>query len=224
MPTTDGDGPPVVPVAGMEVRVQRFDRVLTRVENVLAASALGLATIIAVGAVLLRYFFGIFLFWSEEAIIYLVIYSTFLGAVITLRHGEHVNVDIFRAFLRERGKRAVGVLAAAITVVYLAAVGVFAWLLLFEPFSTSTTTPSLKLPLWVVEAAVPIGFTLMLLRALEILVRTARGIEAFPEAGRSLLEVEADVAGVEARDIERTRRAPGDPPGPRADEPEGGDR
>jgi C4-dicarboxylate transporter, DctQ subunit len=192
--------------------VQRFDRVLTRIENVLAASALGLATIIAIVAVLLRYLFGIFLFWSEEAIIYLIIYSTFLGAVITLRHNEHVNVDIFGAFLKARGKRALGVLAAAITVVYLVCIGFFAWLLLFEPFSTSTITPSLKLPLWVVEAAVPIGLTLMLLRALEILVRNARGADTFAEARHSLLEIEAEASGTDVRDVERTRREIGDEP------------
>jgi C4-dicarboxylate transporter DctQ subunit len=188
--------------------VQRFDRVLTRIENVLAASTLGLATLIAIVAVVLRYFFGVFLFWSEEATIYLIIYSTFLGAVITLRHNEHVNVDIFGPFVKARGKRALAVLGAAITVVYLVSIGFFAWALLFEPFSTSTITPSLKLPLWVVEAAVPVGLTLMLLRALEILVRTARGGEAFPEGHRSLLEIEADAAGIDARDVERTRREP----------------
>jgi C4-dicarboxylate transporter DctQ subunit len=192
--------------------VQRFDRVLTRIENVLAASALGLATIIAIVAVLLRYLFGIFLFWSEEAIIYLIIYSTFLGAVITLRHNEHVNVDIFGAFLKARGKRAFAVLAAAITVVYLVCIGFFAWLLLLEPFSTSTITPSLKLPLWVVEAAVPIGLTLMLLRALEILVRNARGVDAFAEAQRTILEIEAEASGTDVRDVERTRREIGDDP------------
>jgi C4-dicarboxylate transporter DctQ subunit len=197
----------------MEVSsVQRFDRVLTRIENVLAASALGLATLIAIVAVVLRYVFGIFLFWSEEAIIYLIIYSTFLGAVITLRHNEHVNVDVFGAFLKARGKRAFAVLGAAITVVYLACIGTFAWLLLFEPFSTSTITPSLKLPLWVVEAAVPIGLTLMLLRALEILVRAARGVEAFPEGHRSILEVEAEATGIDVRDVDRTRREIGDEP------------
>jgi C4-dicarboxylate transporter DctQ subunit len=185
--------------------VHRFDRVLTRVENVLAASALGLATVIAIVAVLLRYFFGIFLFWSEEAIIYLVIYSTFLGAVITLRHNEHVNVDIFGVFLKARGRRVLAVVAAAVTVVYLACVGAFAWLLLFEPFSTSTITPALKLPLWVVELAVPIGLTLMLLRALEILVRSARGVEAFAEGERSVLEIEAEATGLDVRDVERTR-------------------
>ncbi len=192
--------------------MHRFDRVLTRIENVLAASALGLATIIAIGAVLLRYLFGIFLFWSEEAIIYLIIYSTFLGAVITLRHNEHVNVDIFGAFLKARGKRVFAVVAAAITVVYLVCIGFFAWLLLFEPFSTSTITPSLKLPLWVVEAAVPIGLTLMLLRALEILVRNARGVDAFAEAQRSIVEVEAEATGLDVRDVERTRRELGEDP------------
>lgn len=182
--------------------MHRLDRVLTRVENVLAAATLGAATVIAIVAILLRYLFGIFLWWSEEAIIYLIIYSTFLGAVITLRHNEHVNVDVFGPFLRARGKRALAIIAAAVTVVYLVCIGALAWLLLFEPFSTSTITPSLKLPLWVVELAVPIGLTLMLVRALEILVRNARGVEAFAEGERSLLEVEAEAAGLDPRDVE----------------------
>lgn len=176
--------------------MSRLDRVLTIVENVLAASALALATVIAVLAVVLRYVFGTFLFWSEEAIIYLIIYSTFLGAVITLRHNEHVRVDLLIVVLK-RGKRAVAVLGAALTVVYLLTVGFYAWLLLFEPFSSSTSTPALKLPLWVVEAAIPVGFTLMLLRALEIVWRTARGRTAFEEGEKSVLEAEADAAGID---------------------------
>ncbi|HLU58557.1 MAG TPA: TRAP transporter small permease [Pseudonocardia sp.] len=177
---------------------------LTRVENVLAAATLGAATVIAIVAILVRYLFGIFLWWSEEAIIYLIIYSTFIGAVVTLRHNEHVNVDVFGPFLRARGKRALAVIAAAVTVVYLVCIGALAWLLLFEPFSTSTITPALKLPLWVVELAVPIGLTLMLVRALEILVRNARGVEAFAEGERSLLEVEAEATGLDPRDVERS--------------------
>ena len=184
--------------------MHRLDRVLTRVENVLAAATLGAATVIAIVAILVRYLFGIFLWWSEEAIIYLIIYSTFIGAVVTLRHNEHVNVDVFGPFLRARGKRALAVIAAAVTVVYLVCIGALAWLLLFEPFSTSTITPALKLPLWVVELAVPIGLTLMLLRALEILVRNARGVEAFAEGERSLLEVEAEATGLDPRDVERS--------------------
>jgi len=176
--------------------VSRFDRALTIVENVLAATALAGATAVAVLAVLLRYFFGTVLFWSEEAIIYLVIFSTFLGAVITLRHDEHVRVDLIPLFLGERGKRAFAFLSAALMAVYLAAVGGYGWLLLFQPAARDIITPALKLPLWVVELAIPVGFTLMFLRVLEVMWRITRGRPAFPEARQSVLEAEASGLGM----------------------------
>ncbi|SDY11134.1 Tripartite ATP-independent transporter, DctQ component [Modestobacter sp. DSM 44400] len=175
--------------------MSRLDKILTAIENALAMTALGLATAIAVSAVLLRFFFNVFFSWSEEAIIYLIIYSTFLGAVITLRHNEHVSVDVLLIVLKGRVRRAVAVLGAVLTAIYLLVVGIYAWLLLFEPFSTSTVTPSTKLPLWVVEAAVPIGFTLMFVRALEIVWRTARGRTAFEEGEGSILMSEAEATG-----------------------------
>lgn len=182
----------------------RFNRVLTTVENVLAAGTLALAVLIAFAAIALRALTGTFLFWSEEAIIYLVIYSTFLGAVITLREQEHVNVDIIAVFLGRRGKQGMAVLASLVTIAYLGVVGVFAWLLVFEPFSFSTVTPALKLPLWVVELAVPIGFTLMFLRAIEILWRVARyGVRE--DTVQEALEVEAAAIGLQVGDLHRLR-------------------
>jgi TRAP-type C4-dicarboxylate transport system permease small subunit len=170
---------------------------LTGVENVLAAGALAAAALIAISAVIRRCGFGIFLFWSEEAIIYLIIFSTFFGAVITLRQQEHVNVDVIAAFLGRRGKRVMALIAIALTLVYLAAVGYYAWLLLFEPFSTSTTTPALGLRLWVVESAVAIGFTLMFLRGLELAVRIWRhGVEE-----EDVLETEAASIGLDDDDL-----------------------
>lgn len=181
----------------------RLNRILTTVENVLAAGTLGAAALIAFLAILLREALGIFLFWSEEAIIYLIIFSTFLGAVITLRHQEHVNVDIAAVFLGKRGKQGLALIAATLTLVYLAVIGYFAWLLLFEPFSSDTVTPALKLPLWVVEAAVPIGFTLMFLRAIELLVRVARGGEVKNNVQDAALATEAEGIGLDITDINR---------------------
>jgi C4-dicarboxylate transporter DctQ subunit len=170
--------------------VSRFDAVLTRVENVLAAGALAAAAIIAIAAVISRYVFDYFIFWSEESIIWLVIFSTFIGAVITLRHNEHVNVDIIAVFLGERGKRIMALLGIVMFLVYLGAIGFFAWVMIFEPRYSNTVTPALKLPLWVVSLALPIGSTLMFLRSLEILFRLARGRNPFPEAAASLVAAE----------------------------------
>ena len=174
--------------------MSRFDSILSKLENILAAGSLGAAALLAIVAVLLRTFFNEIIFWSEEAIIYLVIFSTFLGAVITLRHNEHVNVDVVAVFLKERGKQVMAIIGVLITLIYLGAVGYFAWILIFEPRSSATVTPALELPLWVVTLPLPIGFTLMFLRAIEILVRLIRGTDPYPHAADTLLEAEGGTA------------------------------
>ncbi len=162
--------------------MSRLDRVLTGIENTLAALALAGASLLACLQVILRYLFDYTIFWSEEATIYLLILSTFIGAVITLRHNEHVSVDVLSFVFGERGKRALAVLAALILVAYCAIFGAYAWILVTEPAALRIVTPALRLPLWVVELSLPIGLTLMFLRALEMLYRSARGRETFPEA------------------------------------------
>lgn len=171
--------------------MSRLNRVLTAVENVLAAGALGLAALVAIVAVLVRALFGYVIFWSEEAVIHLVITSTFLGAVVALRHGEHVGVDILTPMLRERGRRVLMMIGTAVTLVYLGLVGGFAWLLLAEPYMRLTVTPAIGAPLWLVTLPVPIGLTLMFVRAVEIGIRLLRSEDPYPEHTAET-EAEAD--------------------------------
>jgi C4-dicarboxylate transporter DctQ subunit len=173
-----------------------LNRALTVVENVVASAALAAAAFVAILAVVLRYAFNILIFWSEEAVIYLVLLSVFVGAVITLRHDEHVRVDLLPVLLKGRLKLGVQVLATLLTLVYLGLIGAYGWLLLFEPATRDTVTPALKAPLWVVYFALPLGFTLMFLRTLEVLFRQLTGREAHPEAAQSVLDAEASGLGM----------------------------
>ena len=177
--------------------MSRFDRILTLLENLLAGGALALATLIAIAQVLLRTIFDIHLYWSEETIVYLIIYSTFIGAVVTLRHNEHISINVFEPFVGKVGKRRMEILGVSVMIVYLVIVGFFAWMLLFEPFSSATVTPTLKLPLWVVELAVPLGLTLMLLRSIEMLVRLARGKPGFAEGDKSEFQRAEESIGID---------------------------
>ena len=185
--------------------MKQLDRVLSGVENVLAAGALGLAAIISIINIVIRQF-GQAWFWTEEAVIYLIIFSTFIGAVITLRHNEHVSVDILGVFFKERGKKGLALVAGVVTLVYLGIMGVLGWRLLFEPFSSTRVTPVLKVPLWVVEAAVPIGMTLMFLRAIEMLWRTWRygRVGDDPDA---VLVAEAEATGLTIEQIRASHEA-----------------
>lgn len=132
--------------------------------------------------VIARYVFNQSIFWSQEAVIFLVIFSTFIGAVVVLRHDEHVNVDILPTLLGARGKRFLAVLSALLMLVYCGLIGAYAWVMVAEPAARNTITPALKLPLWVVELGVPMGLTLMFLRSLEILYRAVLGRQALAEA------------------------------------------
>lgn len=181
--------------------MSRFDSILSKVENVLAAGSLAAAALIAIAAVIMRTFFNEIIFWSEEAVIYLIIFSTFVGAVITLRHNEHVNVDVVAVFMKERGKRVMAFIGTLILLVYLGVVGFYGWVLIFEPRSSATVTPAMNLPLWLVTLPLPIGFTLMFLRAAEILARLVTNKDPYPHAASTLLEAEGGAA-LELADVE----------------------
>ena len=121
--------------------MKTFDKYLSRVENFLAGASLIGATALAVFAVLLRNITGDVLFWSEEAIIYLIICSTFFGAVVTLRHNEHVAVDIMPTLLKGKKKKFFVVLGGLMTLIYAGFIAYLSWALISEPFSRTTNHP-----------------------------------------------------------------------------------
>ena len=184
-------------------RASGFSRALTIFENFAAGATLVAAVSVALLAIILRTFFDMFLFWSEEVIIYLIIASTFFGSVLTMRSKDHVNVDIISVFLKSRRKRVMAIIAAVITTLYMLAIGVLAWMLLFEPFSVATVT-ALKLPLWVVELPVALALTLMFFHGIEEIVHAWKhGADETSAADVALAEAEA--AGISSEDLLATR-------------------
>lgn len=179
--------------------MKTFDKYLSRVENFLAGASLIGATALAVFAVLLRNITGDVLFWSEEAIIYLIICSTFFGAVVTLRHNEHVAVDIMPTLLKGKKKKFFVVLGGLMTLIYAGFIAYLSWALISEPFSRTTITPALKLPLWVVELSLAIGMTLLFIRAAEMLIRAIKA--PAEELDKDVFAEEAAAVGIDVNDI-----------------------
>ena len=171
--------------------MSRFDRVLSKVENSLAALSLSAAATIGFINVVLRYGFNEVLFWAQEAVVLLVIFSTFMGAVTALRHNDHISVDLLYVLFGDRGKWILAMLGFFFTAFYCAVMGGYAWLMVTGSAAHQITTRTLGLPLWFVQLSIPIGLTLMFVRSLEILYRTARHQTTFPEAE------EADIDTIE---------------------------
>jgi C4-dicarboxylate transporter DctQ subunit len=160
----------------------KLNAILSWVENFLTALALGGAAVVAIASVILRVVFNVNVFGAQEAVIYLIIFSTFVGASVTLRHGEHVSIDVLDYILGDRGRWMLAIVSVLLMVIYCAIITVYAWFMITQPAALSTVTPALKLPLWMVELPLPIGFTLLFIRICQLLYATLRRREAFPEA------------------------------------------
>lgn len=182
--------PPAHTVEEPPIRRSRIDTVLSGVENTLAAGTLGVAAALAIIGVIARNVTGDPIYWSEEVIIYMVIASTFFGAVITLRHNEHITIDLLNLALKERGRRILLLVGTGALIVFFAAMAGLSWVMVFEPSSFGTVTPALRIPLWVPMLPVPIGLTLLFIRATQVFVRAVKGQDPYPEAAKSLLETE----------------------------------
>ena len=66
---------------------------------------------------ILRFAFNISLIWAQELIEYIHVYIFMLGMAYTLKHEEHVRVDIFYRGFRERTRYLVNLLGTLILLV-----------------------------------------------------------------------------------------------------------
>lgn len=84
----------------------KLDKIWTTCENTIAALFLAFGMGLMFYQVLSRYFFGFSIFWAEEMVRYLIIWSNFIGASIIVKNNEHVSVTFFIDKLSE-GRQAV---------------------------------------------------------------------------------------------------------------------
>lgn len=159
--------------------LERFDRLLARVENLLAALGIwGLAFILFAVCleVVMRGLFDRPQQWVIEITEYTLLYVTFLGAAWLQRENGHVAVDLLTSALDERWRRYLSIVSSVLGV----AIGaVFTW------FGTTATISALvrgvhkptvlEFPTWIVLAVIPVGGAVLGLRFLSQLIALASG-------------------------------------------------
>ena len=148
----------------------RLKRALDRVIDWTTIGLMAVLAIVVFVAVITRYFLNFPLAWSEEVSRYSFIWVTFLGAVICLREGAHISVDLLVQRLSPARQRQVDIAGRVLTAVLLGVV-------LYSGIQVTQVThaqasPALGLPMSGVYVAVPVGAALMLL---ELIAAVRRG-------------------------------------------------
>jgi TRAP-type C4-dicarboxylate transport system permease small subunit len=154
-------------------------RVMTLVRGANAAVVVTLfvaLVILALVSIVLRYVFNASLGWSEEAMRYLFIATTMLGAAYVVGTGQHIRLDVVHGLLPPRVRLAVDVVvwltAMAFLVVVLFAADA-SWALIGRQ-----RWATLPLPMRVAYAPIPIAAVLTMLYLLEKALVTLFGLRS----------------------------------------------
>jgi C4-dicarboxylate transporter DctQ subunit len=140
--------------------------------------------------VVLRYVFNSGFVWALEATTYLFGWMVMLGMSYGIRKGSHIGVDVVVQQFAPATRRAIGVAAALLSMVY-------AGVLLYGGYNYVDTMHTLgieaeDIPVerWILLLAVPIGFALLLWRLIEaayaLLTGKAGGLRLADEAAEAI--------------------------------------
>jgi tripartite ATP-independent transporter DctM subunit len=156
--------------------IQRLERWIACCSEVPAAILVAAEVLLLLLNVVFRYCLHQGLTWADELSSLLFLWLTMLGAVIALRKGQHMRLDIALAGMAPARRRFVATLGDMALLLFVALLARPAWQYVIE--EGAITTPALEISHGYRVAAVAVGVTLMLALALLRLLSSARLADA----------------------------------------------
>lgn len=161
-----------------------LNRALDHLEEWLIASFMAAATLIIFLAVLHRYALGIpgvweyarqiDFNWAQELCVYLFIWMAKFGAAYGVRTGIHVGVDVLVRKLPAHQQRFFVQLGLSLGAFFTLVIAVLGVRFVLFIHNMGQISPDLRMPMWIVYLAVPLGSSLMCYRFLQVLAAYRR--------------------------------------------------
>ena len=139
---------------------KRLDRVLETLVTLMFFSILSLTILLVV----MRYGFNSSIMGGNEAMEYLFIYTTALGAAVSVGQGTHIRISFLVDHLKGFPRRCID-MAGYLLIAFINAVMIYYSL----PWIRSAgyfESPVMRIPNWMVQVSVPIGCALVILYCL----------------------------------------------------------
>jgi TRAP-type C4-dicarboxylate transport system permease small subunit len=161
-------------IAALASFVEKLNDRLLAICKWLVIAIVAVLAVILISAVFYRYALNNAIAWSEEGSKYLMVWLTFLGAPIALRHAAHINIDLLVKLFPPRGRQA---FYLAINLVIIATMGIMLWKgWAFAELGARQVASSFNFSMVWMYVAVPIGSALTCLVAIELSLRAMLGI------------------------------------------------
>ena len=149
-------------------KLVQLELFITRVLEVVITSFFFVIMSLTITLVIMRYGFNAAIIGGNEAMNYLFIYTTALGAAVSIGKGEHIKISYFVDKLKMRHHRYVSILNY-ILIAFINTVMI--WYSL--PWIRSAgyfESPVLRIPNWIVQISIPIGCSLVIFYCLNHII------------------------------------------------------
>ncbi|KPJ78093.1 MAG: hypothetical protein AMJ54_05205 [Deltaproteobacteria bacterium SG8_13] len=144
--------------------LMKIEQFANRILEFLVTALFFAILVLTIILVILRYGFNAAIIGGNEAMEYMFIYTTAIGAAVSLGKGEHIKIS----FLLDRWKRPLRNAINIVNYVLIAFINTvmikysFGWIRSAGGFES----PVLRIPNWIVQVSVPIGCGLAVLYCL----------------------------------------------------------
>jgi C4-dicarboxylate transporter DctQ subunit len=114
--------------------------------------------------VVLRYGFGFTLAWIEESARYMIVWFVFLGASIGVREKAHPAMDTLLQVIPKSIKPILQIVVTIICMAFCVIIIQSGINVVISTYNLGSTSPALRMPLFIPYIAVPAGLSLMFIR------------------------------------------------------------
>ena len=154
-------------------------------------------TLVTFLQVVARYVFNYSFVWALELTGVMFAWLIFVGMSYGVRVGAHIGVDAVVKSLSAGAARAVGIIAAALCIVYASIVFVGGFIYVRKMYDIGILMQDIPIQQWIPRVILPIGFALLALRFLQVLYRLATGGEAhlLGDEAKEALKLKQEDAG-----------------------------
>ena len=157
-------------------RLTRMEHIVSRFLEAAVAIFFFVILSLTIILVVMRYGFDSTIIGGNEAMEYLFIYTTALGAAVSVGRDEHIKISFFADKLKGRC-RLVVVIVDLLLIGFINTVMVWyslAWIRSAGYFES----PVLRIPNWIVQISIPIGCSLVILYCLNHIVLKLFGLRS----------------------------------------------
>jgi len=166
------------PTGGSLLRIlDRLDHALTR-SATFVGGLLSIATVLIVAySVFMRYLANIPQTWTDELVGYFLVAIVMFGVADTLRRNDHIAVDLLTGRLGPKGRRVIDIWSMVAVIAVSAAMVFSSYQMVAFSFGVGLISDGyVEAPMWIPQSALLIGYGLLILSAVNRLLRLCVGL------------------------------------------------